>query len=143
MITHLEAVEARLQAVLGVNCPPIVIADATGHSRPYLVLNATLGGRERDLAVAGALGRFRAYLDVTAAASTARLALRMAQQATHALTPGFDPHVLPGVTGRHVVLSHLDSRDVEIDRTVTDTASNTHPAWVLTRFILHSQPLGA
>lgn len=140
MITHLEAVEARLQAVLGVNCPPIVIADATGHSRPYLVLNATPGIRERDIAIAGTMGNFRTYMDVTAAASTARQAIRLAQQAAEALTPGLDPSDLPGVAGRHVTLQHIDSRDVEVDRTVTDTQSNTHPAWVLVRFTLHSQP---
>lgn len=142
MITHLEAIEARITAVFGPRTPTIVVADATGLTPPYIVLRTATPSRDRDRVIAGAMGAFEAYVDIGCAAATARMAIDLNQQATEALTPGFEPAELPGVAGRYVIISHLDSRDVETNRTVTSTGTDTHPAWALSRFIIRSKPLG-
>lgn len=142
MITHLEGIKARITAVLGARTPQIVVGDATGLALPYIVLRTATPSRDRDRVVAGALGAFEAYVDVGCAAPTARLAIDLNQQVTLALTPGYEPAELPAVPGRYVVISHLDSRDVEVGRSVTSTGTDTHPAWALSRFIIRSKPLG-
>lgn len=65
----------------------------------------------------------------------------MAAAAIQALTPGHEPKSLPGVPGRHVVLSFADARPVQPDRSLTLTGTNTHPAFAVVLFDVHSQPL--
>lgn len=142
MIEHLNAIKDRLQVVLAARRPPILLGDATGHDAPYIVLWSGTGSRGADLSIAGACGSFTESVGATCVGPNVEQAMRLAQQVKDALTPGLDPANLPGVPGRHVVLSHFDSRPPQVDRVVTQTGTDIHPAYVVELFDLRSQPTG-
>lgn len=143
MIDHLKAIQQRLDAAKPSESTDILIGDATGHGPPYIVLWSGSGDRPGERSHAGARGEFTAQVGVTCTGANPEAALMLAAFAVSVLTPGLDPAELPGVPGRHVTLAHFDSRPVQVERSTTETATNTHRSFVVVLFDLNSQPTGA
>jgi|GEM_PF-4960806 len=139
MIAELEAIKAHLEAVLS----PLTghIADAGDAIGPYFIVWAGVGDMPADESSGGPCGEFSGQVGITGTAMSPKAALNIAHDALQALTPGRAPRSLPGVTGRHVELSYVGSRPVQVDRSVTGVVSNTHPAYAVVLFDVHSQPL--
>ena len=57
------------------------------------------------------------------------------------LAPDQTPTYMPSTNGRHLVIDLYDVRPAEVDRTVTLTTTNTHPAFAVVLFDLWSHPL--
>lgn len=120
----------------------VKVGDATGAVVPYRVVWSNVGLPHADgsLACAGP----RAFmLYVTATAATARGAMMMAEATRTLLTPGDLPRrlTISGAMPLVVDLSPFDSRPVDIDRSVTLTGSNTHPAYAVEIFDVSWQPI--
>lgn len=143
MIAVLDAVKSHLEAALSMPGLPVAgfIADAGAARAPYFLVWSGAGDRSDDEAVGGPCGDFGGPLGVTCTAASPTAALNMAAAVIQALAPGREPKSLPGVAGRHVVLSFVDARPVQVDRSLTLTSTKTHPAYAVVMFDVHSQPL--
>ena len=137
MIAELKAMQIAL-APVGV---PVHIGDATGEIPPFIVLWGTPGIGDRDETVSGPCGTWTAPCGVTCTGQDAEAALTLAESVRGILAPTMTPTALAGVTGRHAVLELTDARSVQVDRTVTLTSTNTHPAFVVLLLDIHSAPL--
>lgn len=146
MIAHLDALAARLAEIAPVYIGEAEARDGAGSiltgrvpEVPYLLLWTGAGTAGDDLPVCGPHGSLAATVNVTCVAGTPRGAVMLATSVRESLTPGFG-HGALAVTNRHVTLSHVDSRPVQVDRDVRITDTNTHPAYVVEIFGLDSQP---
>ena len=135
MLAELAAIKTALAAALEV---PVGIGDMTGHAPPFASVWASPGNREADEAT-GPEDGYSARVGVTFTAARADAALVMARDGIAALTPARRPARLT-VTGRTVWLELSEARTVQVDRDVTLTGSNSHPAFVVALFALHSSP---
>lgn len=139
MIAELEAITAKLGAAgalqAGVTIPSHV-GDATGHLPPFTVAWGAPGVSDADPSV-GATGAWSATGGITCTARDASTALALAE-AVQALYPV--PTALT-VAGRHAVIEITDARAVQVDRSVTLTTTDTHPAYAVLVFMIHSAPL--
>lgn len=116
------------------------IGDMTGALPPFVSVYGPPGARPQDEAVGGPDGdEFSARMGCTFTAARADAALLMAEAGIQALTPNRRPGRL-SVAGRVVWVEFVEARDVLTDYDVTLTGTNTHPAYVVVRFQIHSTP---
>ena len=113
----------------------------TGHVPPFVSVWASPGNREADEAT-GPEDGYSGRVGVTFTAARTDAALAMAADGIAALTPGRRPVQLT-VAGRVVWLEFVEARTVQIDRDVTLPGSNTHPAYAVVLFDVHSSPAPA
>lgn len=130
MNSHIAAVEALLASLPG----DVAYGDATGHTPPYVLLWSSAGNAGLEASVTGESG-MSDLLGVTWVHTTPRNALALA-----ALGRPLLDGVKPTVTGRSVLLTLESSEPVRVDRDVTLTTTNTHPAYIVDRFRLVSVP---
>ena len=140
MIAELHAIRAQIEAGIPVMVGRVKVGDATGMLPPFVVLWAPPGGRDTDEAMAGSCATWAARVGVTCTAASAEAAIGLGHDAIAALTPDRSTAVVTGVAGRHVQLTFADARPVQVDRSVTLPASDSHPAFVVALFDLTSQP---
>lgn len=139
MIAELKAVRGALATISPAATAHLV--DAGAAKVPYFIAWSSAGDRPHDEPAAGPCGAFSAPLGVTCTAATPEAAMNMADAAIAALTPGRGTSVLPGVAGRFVQVTYRGAEAVQVDRTLTLTGTNTHPAYAVVLFDVHSQPL--
>lgn len=137
MSGELLAIQTKLQA-LGV---PSFLGDASGALPPFTVVWGSPGLRDSDESAAGSCGAFSAPFGVTCTGQDTRAALDLARLVRELLWPDQAPAVVEGVSDRHVTVDLYDARAVQVDRTVTLTTTNTHPAYVVLLGDIHSQPI--
>lgn len=134
MKAHIKAIQQAL-APLGWPTP---YADATGvASYPYVLLWSTPGMDDVETALAD-MGAWSDLIGVTVVDDTALNVLVDVQRVRDLL----DGATLT-IPGRHARL-HLQrglSQTVSVDRAVTNPATNTHPCYVVERYLLTSQPI--
>ena len=138
MLAELAAIKTALSAALEV---PVGIGDMTGHAPPFASVWASPGNREADEAT-GPEGGYSGRVGVTFTAARTDAALAMAGDGIAALTPARRPARL-AVAGRTVWLEFSEARTVQVDRDVTLPGSNTHPAFAVVLFDVHSSPAPA
>lgn len=129
-----DAMRAKLDGI-GI---PVGFGDMTGVLPPFI----SVWGSGRDKDTDEGLSRCAAFslmAGITCTADTAAIAIDIFDAALDRLTPGLNPSRLD-IPGRHTQITHFDSRDVQIDRTVTGTEPNTHAAFIVGLFRIHSQP---
>lgn len=133
MKSHIQAIQQALTP-LGWPTP---YADATGvASYPYVLLWSTPGTDDVEPTLTGD-GAWSDLIGATTVDTTGLNVLATINQVRTAL----DGAVLD-VDGRHVRL-HLQrslSLPVTVDRSLTITATNTHPCFAVDRYLLVSQP---
>ena len=139
MIRHLNALRERLSNFAPVHIGGVEGEPGTVPTPPYLIVWSSAGGAGRDPSIGGACGSMSDTVGVTCVAGTEEGAIILGTSVREDLTPGFGPGSL-AVPGRHVTLTHSQSRPVQVDRDVRITNTNTHPAYVVERFGLDSQP---
>lgn len=134
MKSHIKAIQQALTP-LGWPTP---YADATGvASYPYVLLWSTPGMDDVETALA-ADDAWSDMIGVTVVDDTALNVLADVQRVRDLL----DGATL-AIAGRHARL-HLQrglSQTVTVDRAVTNPATNTHPCYVVERYLLTSQPI--
>lgn len=134
MKAHIKAIQQAL-APLGWPTPYTDATGVTGY--PYVLLWSTPGMDDLEPAL-GAEGGWSDMLGVTVVDDTALNVLADVQRVRDLL----DGATLT-VPGRHARL-HLQrglSQTVTVDRAVTIPATNTHPCYVVDRYLLTSQPI--
>lgn len=143
MIAELNALRAKLGAPDAIQAGvtvPVVIGDATGQRPPFVVLWGATGVGDGDESVSGPCGAWTAPAGVTCTGQDSEAALTLLEAVRDVIAPGMSPTVLPGVAGRHVVVDLTDARAVQVDRTVTLTTTDTHPAYGVLLIDIHSSP---
>ena len=143
MIAELSALRTILGAPGAIQAGvtvPVVIGDATGHRPPFVVLWGVTGVGDGDESVSGPCGAWTAPAGVTCTGQDPEAALALMEAVRGVIAPDMTPTVLPGVTGRHVVVDLTDARAVQVDRTVTLTTTGTHPAYGVLLLDIHSAP---
>lgn len=129
-----------IQAYLSTLDVPVHLGDATGSHPPFLVVWGSPGLRDGDESVGGSCGAFSAPFGITCTGQDAQAALDLAALVRDLIWQAQSPTVIPDVAGRHVVVDLYDARSVQVDRTVTLTTTNTHPAYVVLLGDVHSYP---
>ena len=140
MIRHLHALRERLSDRAPVHIGGVEGEPGTVPVPPYLIAWSSAGEAGRDPSIGGACGSMSDMVGVTCVAGTEEGAIILATSVREDLTPGFGPGSIT-VPGRHVTLTHSQSRPVQVDRDVRITGTNTHPAYGVELFRLDSQPL--
>lgn len=140
MLAELTAIRTALSTALSaVDASTAVgIGDLTGHVPPFASVWSGAGNREADEPT-GPQDAYSARVGVTVTAARSDAAILMALAGIAALTPGRRPAQLT-VAGRSVWVEFAEARPVQIDREVTLTGSDTHPAYVVVLFDVHSSP---
>lgn len=135
MLAELAAIKTALSALV-----PTGIGDLSGHLPPFASIWSSAGQRPDDEAMGGPDGdEWSDRVGVTFTTARADAALKLAADGIAALTPNRAPARL-AVAGRVVWLEFDEARPVQIDRDVTLTASDSHPAYVVVLFRIHSSP---
>lgn len=119
---------------------PVVIG-AANLPPPFVVIWGTPGVISSDPSVE-ICGDWSAQVGITCTGQDAQAALDLAALVRDKLFPRLAPAVLSGVPGRHVAISLTESRAVQIDRTVSLTSTDTHPAYCVLLLEMTSQPIG-
>lgn len=117
---------------------PVEIGDATGQRPPFLVVWGPAGLRDNDESVTGC-GSYMIRGGITCTAQDAEAAGDLAALVVGLLAPDQMPTTVPSDTG-HLVIAPYDVRPAQVDRTVTLTSTNTHPAYSVVLFDLYSHP---
>lgn len=133
MIDHVAAIEAAFAAAGLVSH----FVDAPGATPPYHLLWTGSGTVPAEASVDPA-GDFTDTLGVTSVAGTPKGALIAQREAREALAPFAAGSTV--VAGRIVWLTLYDSRSVQVDRDVTVTSTNRHPAYAVDMYRLVSVP---
>ena len=108
---------------------------------PYLVTWGPAGLRDSEESVGGSCGSYRVRGGITCTAQDAEAAGDLAAEVAALLSPNQAPTPLPNAAGRHMVIDLYDVRPAEVDTTWTLTTTNTHPAYAVVLFDLHSHPI--
>ena len=140
MLAELNAMKLALSGALSVVDAATVVGvgDMSGHMPPFVSVWAPAGGRGADEAT-GPEDAYSARVGVTFTAARTDAALAMAAAGVAALTPARRPALLT-VAGRTVWVEFAESRTVQTDRDVTLPGTNTHPAYAVVLFDVHSTP---
>lgn len=135
MLAELTAIKTALSALV-----PAGIGDMSGHLPPFASVWAGPGNRPEDESAGGPDGdEFSGRVGVTFTAARTDAALKLAAAGIAALTPNRCPALL-AVAGRTAWLEFAGAELARIDTAVTLPDSNTHPAYVVAHFDVHSIP---
>ena len=115
------------------------IGDATGRDLPVVVLSGSGEHREPDSATGGGHdSEFSGRVWHTAIAHNTEIAMQLSSDLTRAFTPHHRP-ARYRIGDWAVVLIHRNTSQPEIDRSLTQTDTGTHPAYVWATFDVHAQ----
>ena len=119
---------------------PAHVGHAGNALPPYVVVWGPAGLRAAEESVGGSCGAYMVRGGITCTGQDAEAAGDLAAEVIELLNPHRSPAVLPNTEGRHMVIDLYDVRPAETDTSWTLTTTNTHPAYAVVLFDLHSHP---